>query len=213
MDPLTAKGLEAAAGQLVPEARGLLNRLLGPAADELGGMLREWVISKRRQNLSRIAAKAAAMVPDGANDAPRLSTRTVVALLEQASLEDEGAGLDEEWAGLLASAVTGVDVPSAYPAILSQMTPRDAKLLNTLAGLHEPAAHLPRIGFLGNATGLSGDELMEAIDSLLRLRLCALTIPQTGEVVRRSDLWPMEESALEITVLGRQFLRACRGPK
>ena len=50
------------------------------------------------------------------------------------------------------------------------------------------------------------------IGNLIRLRLCAVGVPQPGEVVRRHHLTLSDSSFLELTALGQNFLHACRGP-
>jgi len=170
VDPLTTKAIAtAAAGAIAPEAKGLLSRLLGPAFDELGLMLRDPIAARRQRNLERLAAKAARRVPEHSPAVPPLPLRTVIQLLEGALLH----ALNRETHG----------VGSPWTTIMR----------------------------LGEASDLSGDGLMETLDNLFRLRLCILTVPQTGEAVRRSDVWPMTVSRLELTVLGRRFLKACTG--
>ncbi len=208
------KAGSVAVEHLTPDAKGLISRLLGPAVDEIGDMLREMIVVRRQKNFYRIATKAAAMVVEGAPTPIALSTRTAVALLYQASLEDEGAGLENQWAGLLASAATGTSVPSAYPSILSQMTPLDACVLNALDSAQRDRLDEARqtIAALGQTSGLSGGVLMEAVDNLLRLRLCVITTAENDDVISRSHFWPVDKSVLQMTVLGTNFLKACRGP-
>lgn len=209
MDPLVTKTISAAAGPLRKESWGLINRLLGPAADEYGAMLRDGIIARRQRNLDRIAAKAAARVGNREPSPPTISTRTAVALIDQASLEDEGAGLEEQWAGLLASAAAGVSVPSAYPAILSQMSPIDAQLLIVVA---KGEGSKISVAELGRRSNIGNDTLMEGVDNLLRLRLCTLAVPRPGDATKISTIWPELSSSLQLTILGKAFLNACSGP-
>jgi hypothetical protein len=87
------------------------------------------------------------------------------------------------------------------------MSPDDARLLDAIDS--KPPMG---IGKLGGELNLTGDRLLESADNLLRLRLCVIHVPQAGEVVKRVHLSLHLPSVLELTVLGRSFLGACRGP-
>jgi hypothetical protein len=202
----------AAAILLALPAKSIIERLLGPTADAYGVELRDWVVNRRRvRNISRIASKAAELADFAAF--VDLPLNVSWPLIEGASLQDEGSGLEEQWAGLLASAASGMRVLASYPKILSELTPADARALRALCDHENSGKTNPIVAEIGNTANLQPDELFETIDNIIRLRLCTLAIPQTGEVVGRRHLTVLESSALETTALGRGFMTACGGPK
>lgn len=214
LDPTTTKVVSGAASQLAPEAKGLLVRLLGPTFDEWGIMLRDAVVARRRRNFERVAARASQRLgtPDAGTTQPELPTKTIAGLIEGASLEDGDPTLENQWAGLLASAAAGCHVPSNYPSLLMQLTSTDAALLNAIGHAVQDRRQF-EVGQLGPSLEIPADELLEAVDNLLRLRLCVLSIPGTGGLVKRPHLAVDLTSHLELTTLGRNFLQACGGPK
>lgn len=214
MEPVTTIAVATAVYKLAPAAKTLIMRLLGPATDELALMLRDPIAARRKANLERIAIKAAAKIGTENRRAPKLSTKVIVSLLEGASLEDKNSGLEEKWAGLLASAAVGIPVSSSYAKILAELNPQDALVLDKIETLSASANmnHLTTVMAVSTANGIVGEKLKEIVDNLLRLRLCMIAVPQAGQTLHHHHLALTEASILELTVLGKNFLTACHGP-
>jgi hypothetical protein len=107
--------------------------------------------------------------------------RVLVPLLEGASLEDDD-DLSTKWAALLANAATpeyNVNLIPSFSNILSQLSPRDAKVLDLLSKekwYHQSKpeniylfAFRPTIQQAANS---SDEEFNSSIDNLMRLGLC-----------------------------------------
>ena len=86
--------------------KDFLAKLAGPAAEEVGLLLQDQVRLYRLQNQLRILSKAEKMLHDAKIEPSQVPLRTLVPILEGASLEDDDY-LATKWAGLLASAASG----------------------------------------------------------------------------------------------------------
>jgi hypothetical protein len=215
MDPVVITALIGGGGGVIgTKALDLLTQVLSPVADELGHDLRDRLAARRARNLEAVAKQAAEKVTEPI-DSESTSLATRVRLIEEASLADDDSGLQKYWAGLLASAVSGHSVLASYPGILSDLTAPDARLLDALGHAieREHDEETTTVAALGNSAGLDGDQVFESADNLLRLRLCVIKVPRAGEVVKEIHLRLQAESTLQLTTLGRNFLRACNGPR
>lgn len=109
---------------------GLLRRLFGPAASEIGEAFSDKVRAYRRDNFGKVLGKAEKKIGD--EELESLPLRFSFPFAEKASLvEDES--LAEKWANLLASAATNFsDEHVAFINILARLSPSEAKLLDRL---------------------------------------------------------------------------------
>lgn len=106
---------------------GLLRRLFGPAADELGEMLADRVRAYKAKNLSRIV-EPIGEISDPEN-VLELPLRFAIPFLEHASREDHII-LQEMWSNLLKDAAKGVDEEHHLILhVLSSLTPNSVALL------------------------------------------------------------------------------------
>src|SRR5688500_3646557 len=101
-DPISVKGL-AAADKALSEGAGLLARVLGPAADEVGAVLAEKVRGFFGRNVRAVAQRAEDMLAAAGKEPQEIAMRDAVPLLEGARAEDDPA-MQERWAALLANA-------------------------------------------------------------------------------------------------------------
>jgi len=120
-----------------------LTKVFGPAADELGLMVRDRVAAHRHANLIKIVGKAKRHL-DKAGVSPKVLPLSIIhPMLHAASLEDNEE-LQDRWAALLANAADPrqlVQVLPSFSSILQQLTPADAKLFSTI---HDFAEQLYR---------------------------------------------------------------------
>lgn len=109
---------------------GLLRRLFGPAASEIGEAFADKVRAYRRDNFARVLEKAAQKIGDEHLEA--LPLRFSIPFAEKASLAEDNS-IVEKWANLLASAATKFsDEHVAFINILARLSPSEAKLLDRL---------------------------------------------------------------------------------
>ncbi len=127
---LTTLLTAAGGGVLVP----FVNKLLGPGAEELGTMIAERGRIYRLQNTFNVFQKAKAMAAEAGFDPQQVNLKTLLPLLEGASLEDNPS-LSDKWAALLANAADPADsisIKPVYADILRQLTPHEAQVLDKI---------------------------------------------------------------------------------
>jgi hypothetical protein len=128
--------------------------------------------------------------------------RTLVPLVESASLEDDDE-LTERWAALLANAAGGQEhVPPSFPNVLRELEPVQARLLDTLyQATMRMAPELRRTaGITAKAPGQVIPDIDYHADNLRRLRLAA------------TPSHNIDPDLLLLTDFGTKFVRACRPP-
>lgn len=115
-------------------SEGILRRILGPAADEVGLILRDKVQDYRKKNLSKMTSRALAIIANSDIEPREIPLRTLIPILERASVEDDEY-LSEKWSRLFASASASqfvTDSHPCFPQILSELSPLDVLLLDKL---------------------------------------------------------------------------------
>jgi hypothetical protein len=174
---------------IAPLTEGLSNvcsKLFSKSADKIGEILAEWIGVKsdpwRVKNLLGSMEKTNQILVDrGIKPAP-ISKKLIYQFLDGASKEEDET-LQQLWAGLLATALQGHQTHPAYPNILGQLTPLEAKILNVLflegkSSLSE-APVIPRIraiplsSFLAQET-FTEESLIISTENLCRLNLCTV---------------------------------------
>jgi hypothetical protein len=144
-----------AAAELTKEASSLIGRLFGPAADEIGEHLRLRLHGYFERNRNATLNRAAEMIGAAGGSAHEVPLRTMVPLLEGASLEDD-ADLRERWAALLANAAlaTSADaIPPLFASILKNITPTTARCLDLLGKTTKPRRGGSSMGGIDEAGG------------------------------------------------------------
>ena len=207
--------------------KGLLERALGPVADEFGqDMLERY----RARNRNASTNRAAEMVDECGRDAHTVPLRTLLPLLDGASREDDPA-MQERWAALLANAVIAGDddgLPPVFASILTNLTPSAARGLELLGTPRiQPVALMtplrPTCGMtpeqfaallypeqdqaLYRANAVVGVLVREALVSQTPVLEQSAMISDLGANLRVNGV------DLQVTSLGFQFLRACTAPR
>jgi Abortive infection alpha len=124
---------------------GVVKRMLGPAADEVAEMLRDQIRLYRYTRQLACVQKASKMAEDAGFMPHAVPPKLLFPLLEGASFEEDDA-MQTMWASLLANASSpkmGDLVRPGYIALLKQMAPDEAALLNWLYSdaIRQKAAH------------------------------------------------------------------------
>lgn len=143
--------------------------------------------------------------------------KLAIPLIQGASLEEDNQ-LQDRWAALLVNAANAsfpVDIRRSYPAILEQLTPLDARVLDAIYALpfeasqHEGIAtsELPErarvIAKDEKDFPLPSEEIILSLSNLVRIGC-----------IRPGPTWGGGESFSRInpTVAGKAFVQACRVP-
>jgi hypothetical protein len=212
---LVKAGLDA----VLAPVRDTINRLLGPMADELSGILADPVRVFRFKRSVRLLEKVRRIADDAGFEPRAVPLKTLLPILENASLEEDEE-LHDRWASLLANAAN----PNAehgvrpyFTDILRGLAADEAGLLNKLYDYahdqrkppgDETSINLgiaaPHISFDQASASASGvlpehDHISgTALDNLIRLGL-----------LQKFSLG----LTLHLTSLGLEFVLACRVPK
>src|SRR4051794_33876843 len=174
MDPETAVAISK---EVAPVTRAL-SAAVGQTA--LGRELDLWIteiVNRWRQTSQlktqvKLLTKAVELATEvralGIRTAEPIDNRLLRAVLEDGSLEPHDE-MHDRWAGLLVSAAAGVAVPPAFPEVLRQLEPVEARLLDRLVTIRAPLVHGQDtyIEQLGELPGL----LWRHLDNLERLQL------------------------------------------
>jgi Abortive infection alpha len=109
-----------------------VRRMLGPAADEVGEILRDRVKLYRYERQAKLLEKFDRITKEAGFTPQPVPPKILFPLLEGASFEDD-ENLHDMWAALLANAASPENSDTVRPgfiATLKQMAPDEARLLN-----------------------------------------------------------------------------------
>ncbi|GAB4364963.1 MAG: hypothetical protein Kow00121_01090 [Elainellaceae cyanobacterium] len=189
VDDLT--GIGKAASALSQPIQDFLNKLFGPATEETAELLADQVRYRRWKNSLSIIEKAQREIEKRGITPQKVPLKTLVPILEGASLESDDENLQAKWINLLASAASGNYTHPSYPKILSELVQTEAKLLDHLYLLEmeldllrgskpskERSQKIQNIyqGFflreIKKSLSFAREEFGSSINNLLRLQLC-----------------------------------------
>lgn len=125
-------GLGKAADSLAKPLQELLAKLLGPAASEFGELFADQVKYIRWKNSRKILQQASIELEKRGSKPQQIPLKTLIPILEGASLESDDENLQTKWSNLLVSAASGNSTHPSFSKILSELTSAEAKLLDYL---------------------------------------------------------------------------------
>jgi len=207
----------------------LINKLFGGPVEAIGGMWTDGLVARRKIRQIKLFQKVQRAIEEAGFDPQPIPDKVWVPAIQEALLEDDD-GLQDIWANLLANAADArTGVPPSFPKILSDMSPKEARFLNTL--YEHLSANASKYGDgherLWYTSPLNRCQLLNVyisdepavrffnvdLDSLLRLRMIESEPPP---IDRDSFLAgaPMQEDnpVYRLTDLGYSFVMACRPP-
>jgi hypothetical protein len=223
-------------------ATGFLNKLLGPASEEIGSLVGEKIRFWRFKSAINIVLKAEAYLQERNISPKHLDLKTLSQILEGSSLEEDES-MTKRWAWLLANAANSeseLSVPPSFPAVLRELSSNDAivldKVYDTITGNIESLQSYPHDemqgvyghGVIGNHVfedlNISQMEFEIVIDNLRRLNLIydvLKSIESTQQVdsnIARTKIEDPEtpyhlRCLIFLTHYGYYFVKACRGDK
>jgi hypothetical protein len=119
-------------GSLAQPVQGFLGKLLGPASSEAGELLADNIRFIRWKNTLKILEKAQKEMEIRGIQPKEVPLKTLLPVLEGASLESDDVNLQDKWANLLISAASGNLSRPSYPKILSELVQSEAQILDYL---------------------------------------------------------------------------------
>jgi hypothetical protein len=203
-DPISSALVKGGVKAGATAAHGLLQKLLGPAAEEFGFMLRDKARVYRLKNFISVVAKTEELLRAASIDAHAVPLRTMLPIMDGASLEDD-KGLVRKWAGLLASAAAAMEpwaTHPSFPRILSEITPHEAIMLDRLLEAGGEAVWPPLRKQLAKDFSCPEDSINSAHWNLFRLGLWVNIEAQAPS-----------QPVLRLTEFGRLFLAVTHGPQ
>ena len=221
---LAKSGIPAA----IEAAKNLLQKLVGPVAEETGLFLQDRVRVYRLRNQLAVLGKTQDMLSSVGIDPKSVPLRVLVPLLEGAALEDDD-NLATKWAALLANAAmqgSNVNLIPSFSNILSQLQPRDAAILDILHKEKWYHTKKPQniVLFAFRPTiqeplHLSDMEYELSVDNIVRLGLCVTDnkllppkVQKDLDQIKIVDPDLIRRDVLIVTRLGFEFLEACSQP-
>lgn len=221
MDPITALATSAGAVAAWKATKPFLDKVAGPAVDEVGVLVQDNVRLFRFRNQLRMLGRAQKMLVDAGVEPRQVPLKTLLPLLEGVSLEDNDL-LSDKWAALLASAANPQSravVQPSFPELLKQLSATEAilldKLNDTIQSIPVPKEewiyHGINGAFIKQQLGLQEDDFDIATENLFRLRLCAPPAPALGESLP-DRVQTQTKDVLCLTTFGYAFVVACTPP-
>lgn len=195
-----------------------ISRFISGPLEQGMGIFEDKLKYMRWERQVRLMQRADQLMKEICLDKPTRSIplKLAVPLLEAASLEDDDT-LQDLWARLLvnaANSASGVSLQRAYIAILEQLTPLEAALLQKIYSLpYGETQHngvvvgkLPQEASIGKDDGKE-DDLPEPPDDV---KLALANIARLGCVVIQKS-WGGGELFKKVnpTLLGKSFVEAC----
>jgi Abortive infection alpha len=124
-DKLVKAGVEAA---MKPFA-DLLDKLAGPAAEEIGLTLKDHVRVFRLKRQIRLFSRVKEMLAESSIEPGRVPLKLLLPMVENASIE-ENDDLQDRWAAMLANAAVNRDIHPSFPEILKQLSEKEVAYLD-----------------------------------------------------------------------------------
>ena len=197
----------------------LLYDIAGPAAKELGEMLKDGLRPYRAVRERQLAEKTIKMVQAAGFHPKAVPPRILLTIFDNAGIEDDEA-MHTRWAALLANAADPASediIPPAFPEILKQISSRDAL---TLKRIHElslekewPDKDLGSLDEL--CLHFSEYSTSQVVSSLENLRHQSLidVLSFHDEKNTANTKSVTEEQHYWLTRFGKMFVRACEPPE
>ena len=202
LDPISTAIAKKGVDGGLAAAEGVIQKMFGPAAEEIGLMFRDKARVYRLKNLLSVVTKTDELLRANSANLHTVPLRTLLPIIEGASLEDDDA-LSKKWAGLLASAAVSLEPWAAHPSfprILSEITAHEAVMLDRLSELGGRTEWKPFRQRLAADFGCPEEMIRPAHGNLFRLGLWANTASQN----------PLAADVV-LSEFGRAFLAATHG--
>lgn len=235
---VTKAGIEA-----TEKLSGFVSRIIHEPLDSVVSIINDRLRFMRWERQVRLVDRYYAIVETRRIKPPLRIAPPKIALpiIENASLE-ENDELQDLWANLLASAVDPqfkAPIRSAYIDIIKQLEVIDVRILNLLyedyrKECEDYARKVPETTWLLHCRergmsrrgiaitlNINGEEYLEAVDNLVRLRCVELTLKvrkyklssKPDEELLEANGIDDEQQSIIITPLGIRFVEACVNPQ
>lgn len=179
---------------------------------ETTGWLADIVRYRRVAHQAKLLMRAAAKIKASGLPAHAVPDKTLRAILEEGTMEDDES-MQERWANLLSNAAIAKDgepLKIAYPKILAELEPAEAQVLERPVTRSPDLMTNPAETFGFETTSdLVGLPELYNLERLGLLRWALSTGATWGEVADAI----VNIDGVQITELGWAFVQACRAPE
>lgn len=206
--------------ETVKTANSFLERILGPAATEIGQLLADPVRNWRAKRAAKLVlAWKKSLEERDVREVKLIPPSVLVPALESASLETDES-LQQRWTALLVSASdpsSGVNVTPAFPRILTDLSAREASMLDWLyrKGFYSDSIEqFHSVATLADLRrrfpDLNAPQFKVIASNLMRL---GLSEPEHYTQMRLGGAKSVQVyHRLKLSPLGAEFVRACALP-
>ena len=203
-----ATGMKAAMEVLFEPVKDLVQKLAGPAAEELGLTFGEHVRQFRIKRELRLLTRTKEMLEEAGISPKQVPLKLLYPLIQNGQLEEDDS-LQDKWAALLAnSCKEGNEVLPSFPEILKQITPVEAKFLDSAYDEVSEGGYGSKIP-IKEVTLTAITDVM--IGDLERLGLLDRHVEDKfTSSLNHHRFGP--DNHLFVSLFGREFIRACRPP-
>ena len=215
-DELIKKGAEV----LSKPAQELMEKVGGSPLTELGELFADKIRVRRYRAALRLSEKAQEIAQERGVDPKEVPLRTLLPILDHGANEEDDEMADR-WARLLASAASGPeDIPPAFASILAELSPTDARMLDTVYNAaaatlkQDPTSSWEVVNMKRAELAAMLNLSLEAFDistsNLLRLQLLLPALMRLEFIEDNEQGFMVDgHDKLRISVLGRRFVEAC----
>lgn len=206
--------------QLADKAFAFLEKVVNPPLEELGGLLADKIKLWRWKNQVNIIPQAKRFCEQKEIQLGKIPLKTLAPLLEHSSWE-ENPDMQTKWASLLANAANpnySYDIHPTYVEILNQLSSLETKLLDSLFNEYERTFADKKHVLLFSkekicqAMNIPSEKLDILIDNLFRLNLLQPPASYDGISIGKYPIVLRTHEVIQLTPLGRDFVRHCRFP-
>jgi hypothetical protein len=220
MEDPTNAAVKATIEAALKPIEDIVKTIAGPAADELGLVLRDKVREYRFKRQIRFFTKFKQLCTDAGIKPKAVNIPLLMDILERASMEPDD-DLQDLWANLLANAAdpnyNGL-ITVTFPDILKHLSKEEAVLLDHMYEFRQsqPAEVLAE---KWRKADVGTQKYVEPVyeDNLKRLGLILETDEATGFVAYSDNATPPfrfpSKRTFHLTALGTAFVKACTTPK
>jgi Abortive infection alpha len=204
-----ATGMKAAMEVLFEPVKDLVQKLAGPAAEELGLTLGEHVRQFRIKRELRLWTRTKEMLEEAGISPKQVPLKLLYPLIQNAVLEEDDS-LQDKWAALLANAgAEETEVLPSFIEILKQITSVEAEILDSA---YDEILDDGQTSKLAIKESTLATVTPVTIGDLERLGLIDRhMVDQFTSSLNHHTFGPSNH--LFISWFGRKFIRACRPPK
>lgn len=230
---MTEELTEKTIGKAIDKAAEFLDKIVGPALSDIGGILSDEIRFFRLKNQIRIVQKAEIFFKRKGIEPNAVPLKILAPLLEKGSLEEDET-IQDKWAALLifaASPATSNVFSSVFIEMLNQLTPLEINILEEIYNNH--VNRFKGDDFMTGVQSMSMyididedfetelDNLQNKVQSdLVKLNLERLNIVEyidqnsSNHGIKSGFTLKGDKKEIKgyfLTTLGVAFIRACRG--